>query len=124
MSTNIDGDLILDAKAMLIDLNNSLNNDFSIMDQEELDSALAKIIYAEEKLVFNVIDWSLSKLHLISPNGLKSVTDLRMNLTTMSPDALASIDPMAPLVLDVVNKLDALDTTKKLADILLKALSI
>lgn len=117
-------DLKLDVKEMLIELNDALNNDYTVLDDEQLDDVLAKIIYKEEKLVFNLIDWSLSKLHLVTPMGLKYINDLRNNLTTMTPAALESIDSMAPLTLEVVTKLDKIDTSKRLADVLLKALSV
>jgi hypothetical protein len=117
-------DLKLDVKAMLIDLSNKLNQDFTILDDDELTKQLNIIVYAEEKLVFNLVDWSLSKLHLLSPKGLKGVTDIRDNLVSMSPDALHQIDPMAPMVLDVVHKLDALDSSRRLGDILLRVMSI
>lgn len=117
-------DLKLDVKAMLIDLNNLMNQDFSVMDDDELDTTLSRIVYKEEKLVYNLIDWSLSKLHLLTPAGLKSVNDLRSNLTTMSPEALKSIDPIAPIVMETVIKLDAIDRSGRMASVLLKALSL
>lgn len=117
-------DLKLDVKEMLIELNDALNNDYTVLDDDQLDTVLANIIYREEKLVFNLIDWSLSKLRLVTPMGLKYVNDLRDNLTTMTSTALESIDSMAPLTLEVVTKLDKIDPSRRLADVLLKALSI
>ena len=113
---------LLDAQKIIINLNNILNKDYSIMDDDELGDTLSNAVRTLEHLVFTLLEYKINNIRLIKASAIKTVKAIREGKVTLSPEMIKSEDKLAPILLEVVNKLDILDDSGGLCDVLFEVL--